>query len=192
MTSTDSVWKEIFWYGTPSFDDEQALGCYLTKVFCYHTDRNAWWSTPTGEIRGYSLNKNSLEDKIEHERTQGTRFNISELPAVALMGKAHDLVIFEFDKTPFKDAEALKIAGNTLQGVYGSIRSSIPRAYGQHTYLASRGRPPIPILPFKTYESFPQGAGYRLGWSVLSRHTPSIAHATSLVNRVCLHLNGQG
>lgn len=97
MTATEPVWKEVTRYRSPEFEDEQALGCYLTKVFCYHTDRNAWWGTPTGEIRGYALSRKPLEDKIQNERTQGTRFNISELPAVAIMGKAHDLVIFEFD-----------------------------------------------------------------------------------------------
>ena len=192
MTSTEPVWKEISWYSTPSFEDEQAFGCYLTKVFCYHTDRNAWWSTPTGEIRGYSLNRKSLEDKIERERTQGTRFNISELPAIALMGKLHDLLIFEFSQTPLKEAQGVAVSGSTLQSLCNSVRASAPYTFSYKTYLAPRGRPPVPILPYKAYESFPQGAGYRLGWSALARRTPDITHVASLVNRICLHLNGQG
>lgn len=191
MTALAPVWENVSWHVPAEYGDEKAFGCYLTKVFCYHTDRNAWWSTSGGEIRGYALRKKPLEDKIEGERTQGTRFNISEIPALALVGSAHDLVIFDFSRAPFKEAKDLKPNGSSLQELQDSILPPSPHSYSYSVYLSSRGIPAVPILPFKTYESYPRGAGYRLGWRVRTEQAPDISYVSSLVSQVCLHLNRQ-
>jgi hypothetical protein len=107
------------------------------------------------------------------------------------MGKEHDLVIFEFGGAPLKETHDLAIGGKTLHELGAAIRSAAPYTFSYKTYLASRGRPPVPILPFKTHESYPRAAGLRLGWSTLNGRIPDITHISALVSRVCLHLNGQ-
>lgn len=194
MTSAEPVWKETPWHYRDALVDEPALGCYLAKVFCWHASRNAWHSTQSGEHGGYSLNRESVQEDVDGRRKRGTTFTILELPAISIMGKAQDLVIFESYRTmaPFTETQGLEITGNSWEHLCRSICSVAPYPSSYKRYYASRGYARVPILPYKTFEALSQGTGWPYIWLPSGQRSPDITHIASLVNRICVHLNGRG
>ncbi len=68
-------------------------GIRPTVTYHVSTTRNAWWST-TLHLGGLNFsNLLSAQDHCEAERIQGTYFRIFEIPALAICGEKHALVV---------------------------------------------------------------------------------------------------
>ena len=161
MTET-SPFKHLSGY--ERLDDENALGCHLSKLFCYHTNRNAWHGNPSEEVRGFGISFSDLSEKCEKERTQGTAFYIDEVPALAIIGKSHSLLIAARGSDPFKEASDLQLKGRSFEQIRNEILAPIKWKYRTDQFLIANAMLPLPTLPFNYYWAQPQGAGNRLRW----------------------------
>ena len=192
MTDSPAIWKQINWYVEPDFQDEPVRSCFLSKVFHYWSGRNAYWgswSTESPGFASYALDSELLKKRIEGERVQGSHFNIAEIPAIVLMGLKHDLMLIDSSNTPFKDVPLESVAGGTLKTLAKSIQTHT--SWRGNTFLMSFGQSRRPILPFKVYDSYPQGPGLRLGWSE-KRQSVDISHILALISHNCSQLQAEG
>ena len=166
--------------------------CFLSKIFHYWSGRNAYWgswSTESPGFASYALDSEPLKTRIEGQRTQGTHFSIAEIPAIALMGAKHDLLLIDSSSTPFKSVPLESVSGCTLKAVAKSIQTHT--SWRGKTFLVSRGHSRLPILPFKIYDSFPQGQYLRLGWYA-QRQPVDISFVLELISRNVLRLQAEG
>ncbi|QNN69433.1 hypothetical protein [Thermomonas carbonis] len=173
-------------------EDENAVGAYLSKLFCYHTNRNAWHGNPSGEVRGFGTSFSELTTKCEQERTQGTTFYIDEVPALAILGKSHSLVIAVRGNAPFKDATHISFTGRSVQQIKDEILAPFKWTYLTDQFLVPNSALPPATFPFNYYWAQPQGAGKRLRWYRNTTSPPDIEHALLVLSRICMHLNATG
>ena len=179
-------------FGYERIEDEVARGCQLSRLFCYHTNRNAWNGNPSEEVRGFGTSFADMAAKCEKERTQGTAFYIDEVPALAIIGKSHSLAIAVRGNTPFKEATDIELTSRSVQEIKETILAKLKWRYLTDQFLISNAMLPSATLPLNYYWAQPQGAGKRLRWFRNTTPPPNIEHVLSLVSRICIHLNTTG
>jgi len=194
MPNSEIVWKRLTSLVKPpaGLADEAVISSFLSKVFHFSEGRNAYWGTWSSTYPGdssFDLDQAALKNRIESQRKQGSQFTFTELPALALMAKSYDLLLFQtWGSTPFTTIPRDAISGKNMFQIARSICKHEPWI---NTFIVPRGQSKLPILPFKTFRSSPQGAGYPLGWDRLQTKY-DISSITELVADVTLHLNNVG
>lgn len=194
MTDTTISWRRIPRLDSPprGIVDEPVLSVFLSKVFYYSVGRNAWWGSWSSTYPGdqaFELDQAILKRRIEGRRTQGSQFTIKQLPALALMGANYNLMLFQtWGSAPFTKIPRSAISGATL---FQIARSICKHEQFINTFLAPREQSMLPILPFKTFRSRPQGANYYLAWVEQSGRY-DLTSVMALVSDVTLHLNNEG
>ena len=194
MTDTQLTWRRITRLDAipDGVVDESVQSVFLSKVFYYSVGRNAWWGSWSSSYPGdqaFELDEAILKKRIENRRTQGSQFTLKQLPGLALMGKKYDLMLFQtWGSAPFKKIPRSAISGASM---FEIARSICKHEQLINTFLAPRGQSRLPILPFKTFGSRPQGAGYSLAWDE-QRGRYDLASVMELVSDVTLHLNNEG
>ena len=167
MASVEIVWKRLYDLGKPleGVADEPVSTSFLSKVFYYSVGRNAYWGSWSSTYPGdsaFEVDLALLKQRIEYQRVQGSTFTLKALPALALMAKSYDLLLFQtWGTAPFEKVPRSAIVGKTAFEIARSICKHEPRIT---TFMAPRGKSVLPILPFKIYHSLPQGAERSLGW----------------------------
>ena len=194
MPESTLIWKRLHRLNElpEGIFDEPVKTSFLSKVFYFSVGRNAWggfWSSTYPGDDAFELDKSILKKRIEARRIQGSQFTLKELPALALMGKNYDLLLFQtWGSAPFKRIPRDAISGRSMFEV---ARSICVHEQWIDTFIAPRGQSCLPILPFKTYRSRPQGAGYCLAWDEQNGRY-DLGSIMSLVADVTMHLNSEG
>jgi hypothetical protein len=194
MTDTLLTWRRITRLDAIPDDivDDSVQSVFLSKVFHYSVGRNAWWGSLSFTYPGdqaFELDEAILKKRIENRRTQGSQFTLKQLPALALMGKKYDLILFQtWGSAPFKRIPRSAISGLSM---FEIARSICKNEQLINTFLAPRGLARLPTLPFKTFGSRPQGSSYSLAWDE-QRERYDLASVMALVLDVTLHLSNEG
>ena len=194
MPDTLIVWKRLTTLAEPpaGLADEAVISSFLSKVFHFSEGRNAYWGSWSSTYPGdasFDLDQAVLKKRIESKRKQGSQFTLTELPALALMAKSYDLLLFQtWGGAPFKKIPRDAISGKSM---FDIARSICKHEQWINTFIVPRGQSRIPILPFKTFRSSPQGAGYSLKWDRLQSKY-DLNSIMELVADVTLHLNNEG
>lgn len=191
MPTSTATWQRITKLDAPPSGvvDGPIQTVFLSKVFYYSVGRNAWWGSWSHTYPGdqaFELDQATLKNRVESRRTQGSQFTFKELPALALMGKDYDLLLFQtWGAAPFKVVPRSAISGATLFEIAKSICAHEPLI---NTFCAPHGKSRLPILPYKTFRSRPQGANYHLAWDEQSDRY-DLSAIMALVSDVTKHLN---
>lgn len=194
MPDTQIVWKRLSNLREPptGISDEPVISTFLSKVFHYSEGRNAYWGSWSSSYPGdlsFDVDPAALKRRIESQRKQGSQFILTELPALALVGESYDLLLFQtWGSEPFQKIPRDAIFGRSMFEVAQSI---CKHEHWINTFILPHGESCIPILPFRTYRSSPQGAGYRLGWNMLETKY-DLSSIMELVADVTMHLNSEG
>ena len=194
MPETQIVWKRLTSLAEPpaGIADETVTSSFLSKVFHFSEGRNAYWGSWSSGYPGdssFDLDEAVLKKRVESERKQGSQFTLTELPALALMARNYDLLLFQtWGSAPFKRIPRDAIVGKSM---FEIARSICKHEHWITTFIVPRGQSKLPILPFKTFRSSPQGAGYSLGWDRL-KSKYDLSSIMELVADVTLHLNNEG
>lgn len=194
MTGSKVTWKRLRELGAPpeGIADEPVQTSFLSKVFYYSVGRNAWWGTWSSTYPGddaFELDQAILKRRIEARRVQGSQFTFKELPALALMGKEYDLLLFQtWGSAPFKKIPRDAISGKSM---FEIARSICVHEQWINTFISPRDQSRLPILPFRTFRSRPQGADYYLAWDE-QQGRYDLGSIMALVADVTMHLNNEG
>lgn len=197
MSDAIVEWKRLSNLDQPpvGIANEPILSCFLSKVFHFHEGRNVYagrdvyggnWATRYPGDASFHLDQAVLKKQIERQRKQGSQFTLTELPALALMGRHHDLLLFQtWGSAPFKQVPRKVISGKTMLEV---ARSIYEHEHRLNTFILPRGKTWRPILPFKTFRSVPQGTDYSLDWQPV-QNKYDLNSIMALVADVTLYLN---
>ncbi len=147
------------------FRNERAIACFLGKNHHYSKGRNAYWGIWTEEYVGdssFSPDMEVLRESIEGQRTQGSTFTLSDVPALVLWGKKQALVICHLRQPPFEGMDPRKLRGKSLRELATSIENGVPATVT--TFVAAQDLPLLAALPFRTFKSRSEGAARQLLW----------------------------
>ena len=194
MPDPQIVWRRLSSLVEPpaGIADEVVVSSFLSKVFHFSEGRNAYWGSWSSSYSGdssFHLDQAVLKKRIESRRKQGSQFTLTELPALALMATSYDLLLFQtWGSKPFKKVPSAAISGKSM---FEIARSICKHEQWIDTFIVPRGESKLPILPFKTFRSSPQGPGHSLGWDRLQSKY-DLSSIMDLVADVTLHLNNEG
>jgi hypothetical protein len=81
------------------YTSERLTGVRAIKLFYLFTGRNAWWRTWVQKYRYDCMHPDvqSAQDAAERQRTQGSVFNIEELPALIFIFARVSLIVTEIN-----------------------------------------------------------------------------------------------
>ena len=183
MTKTTSI-PEIRWFNVESeealekftFEDERLIGCKLSKIYYYSRIRNAYWSTTSNIYPGdyaFHFDIDIIKNRIEQDRTRGTRFVIHEIPCIALMGNHDSIVIMK------NSAESVRpFYGRTLKEEFSIEGKNIKEIYDKfklhphvHGFILDSQNVSNFTTPVYKYSSRVHGSNYRLGYSQIRKDT---------------------
>lgn len=153
-----------------SFEDEKHIGCKLSKIYYYSRIRNAYWRTTSNIYPGdhaFHFDLGVIKNRIERDRTRGTRFVIHEIPCLALIGKDDSIVIMKnsaeslkpFYGPAFKDD--FSVNGLNIKEIYEGFKPLL-NIYG---FVMDSKNVPDFNSPIYRYSSNVVGSSYRLGYS---------------------------
>ena len=171
-----------------SFEDENLIGCKLSKVYYYSRLRNAYWSTTSNIYPGdfaFHFDLSIIKNRIERDRTRGTRFVIHEVPCIALIGKDDSIVIMKNSAEslkPFQSRildENFSLAGVNIKEIFDKLKPLL----GVHGFILDSKNVPDFASPIYQYSSEVIGANYRLGYSKIRKDT-DITNLLKVMNAV--------
>jgi hypothetical protein len=176
MTKPTSI-PEVRWFNVESeealkkftFEDERLISCKLSKIYYYSRIRNAYWNTTSNiypRDNAFHFDIGIIKNRIEKDRTRGTRFSIHEVPCIALMGKHDSIVIMK------NSAESLKpFYGRTLKEGFSIKSINIKEIFDEfkpllhvHGFILETQNVPDLVSPIYRYASKVIGSNYKLGY----------------------------
>ena len=165
---------------TVELENQEAIGCYLSKIFHFSEGRSAYWGSWSETYPGdnsFSLNPKKIKQIIEGKRKQGSQFTLSEIPAINIMGETCDIVLFQSRRGYPTEDKQIEFEGYTL---VETVKKICELDVSISTFLAPKLSARIAIMPYKTFRSVSQGPYYKLGW----RHINSGSRNFGLINNV--------
>lgn len=165
MVPGKSVWVDFGEYPWGSTAPEEVQDCRLIKLFFLTRNRAAGSYRRVmlyESVSGFSTDMISLIARAERNREQGASWTISELPALAVLGKTISLLVTEFDSNPLLGREP-DLGDNKTVRAIGKLYSperedSIVRIV---TNIIEFERITFPLCSF---DSFSEGKACELGW----------------------------
>ena len=140
---------------------------FATKIFQLFELRNIWSNLALYSLN-YATKQSDLVQYAETLRTQGARFQIAEIPAIAVSSSIDALVICTPSGTekPFSQWQP-KIRNTTISGMYQSLTRDPHLPPGVSVFRHPQEDEKInPFsLPLKEYYSLSDGIYYRLSWA---------------------------
>ena len=157
-----------------SFEDEKLIGCKLSKIYYYSRIRNAYWSTTSNIYPGdhaFHFDLDVVKNRIEKDRTRGTRFAIHESPFLALIGKDDSILLIKnsaeslrpFYGRTFKDD--FSISGSNIKEIFKEFKPLL----NVHGFVMESKNVTDFNSPIYSYSSYVHGSIYKLGYSKIRK-----------------------
>lgn len=168
----------------------KAMYCFVGTVFYFHNVRNAWWNTTSKRypnVKAFCTSKEQAEGRIQARRTQGSKWQVHELPAIVVASDALAFVATEINTgSPLADLDLVTTKATTVYGISKLFTQS--ERDGLFPWCAGLRIMKPAWLPLITYTSHSHGGELPLGWTT-SPSRRDIHPATQLCARMQKMLN---
>jgi len=157
---------------------------FATKIFQLFENRDVWGRSIRYHSENFATKQADLIEHAETLRTQGARFQITEIPAIAVSSSIDALVICTPSGTekPFSQWQP-KIRNTTISGMYQSLTRDPHLPSGVSVFRHPQEDEKInPLsLPLKEYYSYSNGIHYRLSWH---QYDPGLLYSSVYMYRI--------
>jgi hypothetical protein len=128
MSREAVAWRVIHNDESANISDDEILSCFLGTAFYVSEYRNAWHSTPT--VGGWTHpTRETAHACVSENSKRGSGITLTELPAIAVVGNAAGVIIFERQLAdlfePFKTLGKLTLQKKTLFGFMERVYSDV-------------------------------------------------------------------
>lgn len=143
--------------------DERAVTCYVTKLYRFVEERNAWQWTTSRTYDGsfaYHESLGQAKKEVEQRRVQGSSWEIQEVPSLVVSGGNLPVIIAaSWTSRPFTGLKGIVIESPLMRAILKVVRD----AESEYVIYSNRA-PAWAEYPFRSFRSFVEGPGLPLGW----------------------------